>query len=80
MIEKNAEYFTEKLVSKKLIQNEDKAVYQYGIEILISTAIMNNTFISNWDYYENSFIEYILSFYISDNSDSDRGLSCNITF
>lgn len=39
MIEKNAEYFTEKLVSKKLIQNEDKAVYQYGIEILISTAI-----------------------------------------
>ncbi len=39
MIEKNAEYFTEKLVSKKLIQKEDKAVYQYGIEILISTAI-----------------------------------------
>lgn len=39
MIEKKAEYFTEKLVSKALIKNEDKEVYQYGIEVLISTAI-----------------------------------------
>ena len=39
MIEKNAEYFTEKLVSKNLVKNKDKDVYQYGIEVLISTAI-----------------------------------------
>lgn len=39
MIEKSAKYFTEKLVSKKLVRNEDRDIYQYGIEVLLSTAI-----------------------------------------
>ena len=39
MIEKKAEYISEKLVEKNLVKNKDKDVYQYGIEVLISTAI-----------------------------------------
>ena len=39
MIEKSAKYFTEKLVSKKLVRNEDRDIDQYGIEVLISMAI-----------------------------------------
>ena len=29
-----------------------------------------------WDYYENSFVEYMSFFNISDNSDPDRRISC----
>ena len=36
---KNAEDISEKLVEKNLVKNKDKDVYQYGIEVLISTAI-----------------------------------------
>lgn len=39
MIEKKAKYRSEKLVEKNLVKNKDKDVYQYGIEVLISTAI-----------------------------------------
>lgn len=39
MIEKKAKYISEKLVEKNLVKNKDKDVYQYGIEVLISTAI-----------------------------------------
>ena len=39
MIEKKAEYISEKLVEKNLVKNKDNDVYQYGIEVLISTAI-----------------------------------------
>lgn len=76
MIEKKAEYISEKLVEKNLVKNKDKDVYQYGIEVLISTAINNNAFIGNRNYYENSFVEYMSFFNISDNSDFDRRISC----
>ena len=39
MIEKKAEYISETIVEKNLVKNKDKDVYQYGIEVLISTAI-----------------------------------------
>ena len=29
-----------------------------------------------WNYYENSFVEYMSFFNISDNSDFDRRISC----
>ena len=76
MIEKKAEYISEKLVEKNLVKNKDKDVYQYGIEVLISTAINIMLLLVIGIITKTVLLRYVIFCNISDNSDFDRRISC----